>query len=98
MQFMLMTPISYKLLRDMAMGYEYKTDTDKNNLLRNATTRDLHLVGKINHKIVTIPQWLLPNVKIDIKLELTQSSFILGNVAGTGPDVTVFLISAIFNA
>ena len=65
---MLMTPMSYKQLRGMTIGYEYKTNTDTTNILREATTKDLHLVGKLNHEIFNIPQWLPPNVKIDIKL------------------------------
>ena len=48
---MLMTPMSHKLLKDTAIGYEYKTDTDTRNILRDATTKDLHLVGKTNHEI-----------------------------------------------
>jgi len=39
-QFMLITPMSYKLLKGMAIGYEYKTDIDTRNVLTDRTTRD----------------------------------------------------------
>ena len=58
-KFMLMTPIVYKLLRCSTIGYEYKTDTDTSNVLRNATTKDLPLAGKINDEMSNIPQWCL---------------------------------------
>jgi len=44
-----------------------------------------------------MPQWLPPNVKIDLKLQLTPSNFILRKVVGTAPDVTVSLISSILH-
>ena len=53
---MLMTPISYKLLRGLTIGYEYKTDTDTTYKLGDVTTKDLHLVGKTNKKIFNLPQ------------------------------------------
>ena len=43
---MLMTPISYKLLKISAIGYEYKTDTDTINILIDVTTK--YLLGKEN--------------------------------------------------
>ena len=69
-QLMLTTPESFKKLRGLTIGYEYKTDTDSANILRKATNYDLHLVGKINHEIYNIPQRMPPNVKIYIKLPL----------------------------
>jgi len=63
-----MTPISYKRLKGSAIGYEYRTNTDATNILRDVTTKDLYLVGKTKHEIFNIPQWLPLNVKIDIKL------------------------------
>ena len=56
MQFMLMTPKSYKELRGTSNGYEYITNTDSTDALKNATTSELHLVGKIYHEIFNIPQ------------------------------------------
>ena len=53
---MLMNRMSHKLLRGMAIGYGYKTDKNTSNILRDATTKDLHLVGKINHEIFNIRQ------------------------------------------
>ena len=47
--------MSYKLLRSITIGYEYKTDTDTGNMLRDATTKDLYLAGKINHETFYIP-------------------------------------------
>ena len=61
----------------MTIGYEYKTDTDTSNILRDVVTNDLHLVWKINHEIFNIPQWLPLHFKIDIKLQLPPSNFIL---------------------
>ena len=37
-QFMLMTPMFYKLLRGIAIRYEYKVDTETSNNLEDATT------------------------------------------------------------
>ena len=45
-QFMLMTPMFYKILRCSVIGYEYKRNTDTSNILRNTTTKDLHLIEK----------------------------------------------------
>ena len=42
-RFMLTTPISYKKLSSLAIGYEYKTDTDPRKMHRDVTTQDLHL-------------------------------------------------------
>jgi hypothetical protein len=81
----------------MTIGYEYKTNTDTTNILREATTKDLHLVGKLNHGIFNIPQWLPPNVKIDIKLQLEPSNYIIRKVLEAAPDVTVSLTSAILH-
>jgi hypothetical protein len=97
-QFMLKTLMSYKELRGLAIGYEHKSDTDTGNILRDVTTKDLHLVGKLNHEKFNIPQWLPSNVKIDIKLQLALSNSILQKVIGTSPDVTVSLTSEILHA
>ena len=51
-----MTPMSHKLLRGFSVGYEYKTNSDSSNILSDVTTKDLHLVRKINHEIINIPQ------------------------------------------
>ena len=48
--------MSYKLLRGLVIVYEYEMDTDASNIFRGATTKDLHLVGKINQFIFDIPQ------------------------------------------
>ena len=96
-QFMLMTPMSYKLLWGHDLGYEYKTDTDTTNILGDAITKDLHFVGKLNHELFNIPQRLPPNVKIDIKLQLAPSNFILLKIVRTASDVTVSLTSAILH-
>ena len=50
-----MNPVSCKKSTDLAILYDYKTDTDAINKLRDVTTTDLHLVGKINHGIFNIP-------------------------------------------
>ena len=71
-----MTPMSYKLLWGLDIGYESKTDNDTANILGDATTKDLHLDGKIKHELFNIPQWLPPNFKVDIKLQLAPSNFI----------------------
>ena len=76
-RFMLMTPMSHELLKGLVIGYEYKTDTDTTNIHRDTTTKGLHLVGKINHEIFNIPPWFPPNIKVDIKLQLALSNFIL---------------------
>ena len=39
-QFMLIPPISHKKFGDMAIVYEYKTDTDTTNLLRDPTPEE----------------------------------------------------------
>ena len=57
----------YKGLRGSAKGYEYKRDADSANTLKEVTTSELRLVGKINHEIFYIAQWLPPNNKADIK-------------------------------
>ena len=72
-----MTPMSYKLLKGLVIEYQYKTDTDTSNMLRDAATKDLHLVGKVSHEIFNIPQGLPPNVKINLKLRFPPSNFIL---------------------
>ena len=59
---------------------------------------ELHLVGKINHDISNIPQWLPLNVKVDIKLTLAPSNFMLRKVFATAPAATVSLISEILHA
>ena len=40
-QFMLMTPISYKIRRGFDIGYGYKTDTFTTNILGDPTAKDL---------------------------------------------------------
>jgi len=90
-----MTPMSIKFLRGMAFGNEYKTDTYTSNILRDATNKDLNLVGKINFEIFNIPQWLPPNVRINIKLQLAPSNFILRKAVGAALDVTVSITSVI---
>ena len=86
-------------MRGSVKGYEYKTETDSANALREATTREceLLLVGKTNHEIFNIPQWLPPNIKVDIKLTLAPSNFILRKELSISPVVTVSLISTILN-
>ena len=81
----------------MAIGYEYKMYIVTSNILGDATSKDLHLVWNINHEIYNIPQCLPPNVKIDAKLQLAPSNFILREVVDTAPGVTVFLISVTFH-
>ena len=88
---MLMTPKSYKELRGTSNGYEYITDTNSTDALKNATTSDLHLVGKTYYEIFNIPQWLPPNIKLDIKLTLALSNFILRKELPANPDVTLSL-------
>jgi len=92
-----MTPKSYKELRGTSNGYEYITNTDSTDALKNATTSELHLVGKIYHEIFNIPQWLPPNVKVDIKLTLAPSNFILRKELAGNPDVSLSLTSAILH-
>ena len=53
------------------------------------------MVGKLNHEIFNISQWLPPNVKIDIKLQLAPSNFILRKTLAAAPDANVIIISAI---
>ena len=81
----------------MAIGYEYKMYIVTSNILGDATSKDLHLVWNINHEIYNIPQCLPPNVKIDTKLQLAPSRFILQKVVGTAPDVLFSLFSAILH-
>ena len=92
---MLMTPISYKKLRSVAFGYEYKTDIDTTNILKDVTTKDINLVRSTNPEILDIPPWMPPNAKIDIKLHLAPSHFILQKVVAIANDLTVSLASAI---
>jgi len=40
----------------MTIRCEYKTETGTSNVLRDATIKDLHLIGKINHEIFNIPE------------------------------------------
>ena len=53
---MLMKPKSYKKLRGSSNGYEYKTDNDNKNALREAKASESHLIGKVNHEIFNMPQ------------------------------------------
>ena len=82
-----MTPGSYKLLRGLAIGYEYTTDTDTRSILRDVTTKDLRLVGKINNEIFSIPQWMPSNIEIALKQQLAPSISILQKVLGNAPHV-----------
>ena len=50
-QFMLMTPMFYKILRCSVIGYEYKRNTDTSNILRGLTTKDLGSAGKNSFKL-----------------------------------------------
>ena len=61
------------------------------DILREVTPDDLHLVGKTKHEIFNIPKLMPPNVKIDIKLQLSPSNFIFLKVLTTIIDVTVSL-------
>ena len=56
-----MTLKSYKECRVSSNGNEYKTDTDTTDALKKAITNELYYVGKINHDIFNIPQWLPSN-------------------------------------
>ena len=57
-KFTLMTPKSYKKLRGSTMGYKYTPGIETTIALENATTRGLHLAGKITNKTFNISQWL----------------------------------------
>ena len=92
-----MAPMSHYKLRGLAIGYEYRTDTDATNILRDVTTKDLHLVGKTNHEIFIIPKWLPPNVKMDIKLQLALSNYILKKMVAPKYDLALSLTSAIMD-
>jgi len=59
----------------VAIRHEQKLDTDTIKILRDTTTKDLPLVGKINLEMFNLPQWLPSNVNIDIKLKLAPSNF-----------------------
>ena len=71
---MLMTLMFYKLLRGMAIRYEYKTETHSSNILRDSATIDLQLVGKINHEIPNILQWLPPPSQCKYRYKVTSCS------------------------
>jgi hypothetical protein len=86
-----MTPKSYKELRGQALCYEYRSNVDTGGNLSAAVTKEYHLVGKINHEIFNISQWLPPNVKIDIKLQLAPSSFILRKTLASAPDANIII-------
>jgi hypothetical protein len=96
-QFIMMTPKSYKELRGQALGYEYRPNVDTDGELTAAVTQEYHLVGKLNHQIFSISQWLPPNVKIDIKLQLAPSNFILRKTLAAAPDANVIITSAILH-
>ena len=96
-QFMLMTPMSCKTLRGLAIGYEYTTDTDTSNILRHMTAKYLHLAGKMNDEIFNITQWMPPNVKIQTKLQLASPNFILRKVFATATDGTIYLTLAMLH-
>ena len=53
---MLMTPLSYKLIERFGIGYECRTANDTSNIHTDAINIDLHLAGKINPEISSIPQ------------------------------------------
>ena len=74
-----MTPVSFKVVRILAIWHEYKVNTATTNIFGESTNKDLRLVRKISNKISNIPQWLPPNVKIDIKLQLNLSNFLSQN-------------------
>jgi len=92
-----MNPMAYKKLRGLAIECESRTDAYTTNILRDMTTKDLHLFRKINHGIFNKPQWFPPIAKIDIKPQLAPSNFILRRVVATASDVTVSLTLAIFH-
>jgi hypothetical protein len=96
-QFMLMILKSYKELRGTSNVYKYINNTNSTDALKNAATSELHLVRKIYHDISNIPQWLPPNIKVDIKMTLAPSNFILRKELAANPDVTLSLTSAILN-
>jgi hypothetical protein len=96
-QFMLMTPMAYKKLRGLPMGYDYRTNVDTDGELTWAVSKEYHLVGRLNHEIFNISQWMPPNVKIDIKLQLAPSNFILRKTLDAAPDANVNLTSAILH-
>jgi len=96
-QFMMMTPKAYKEMRGQSLGYEYRTGVDTDGELTTAVTQEYHLVGKLNHEIFNISQWLPPNVKIDIKLQMAPSNFILRKTLPAAPDANVIITSAILH-
>ena len=57
---MMMTPKAYKELRGQSLGYEYRSGFDTDGELTTAVTQEYHLVGKLNHEIFNISQWLPP--------------------------------------
>ena len=94
---MLIPPKSYKEWGVSANGYEYKTNTDTTDALKEAKTSELYYVGKINHEIFNIPQCLPPYIKVDIKLTLVPTNFILRKELPKSFDVTVSLTSAMLH-
>ena len=76
-KFMLITPMSYKKLIGLVMGYDYRSNADADGELTWVVSKQYYLVVKLNHEIFNIPQWMPPNIKIDIKLQLASSNFIL---------------------
>ena len=79
------------------MRYEYRLDINANGEVNEAVTTENHFLGKLNHEIFNISQWLPPNVMIDIKLTLASSNFILKPTNATAPEVTDNLTSAILH-
>ena len=47
------------------MGYDYRSNVDTDGELTWAVSKEYYLVGKLNHEIFYILQWMLPNVMAD---------------------------------
>ena len=75
-----MAPKSFKELMGSANEYEYRADAGTTNAHREETISKLHLVGKIDHEIFNVPQWLPPNIKVAVKLTPVPSNYILRKV------------------
>ena len=94
---MMITRKAYKDLRGQALGYEYGSGFDTDGELTAAVIQEYHLVGKLNPEIFDILQWLPPNVKIDIKLQLTPSNFLLRKTLAAAPDANIIITSAMLH-
>jgi hypothetical protein len=73
---MLMDPKSYKKLRGLTIGYDYRSKVQTDGELTWVVSKEYNLIGKLNHDIFNISQWMSPNIKIDRKLQLAPSNFI----------------------